>query len=341
MPTPYRHTSPVPRKSATGLVAAVYEQMASDFLLADGPLMSLSSAPDILAATWALTRESEIAGPAPRGNTELVAVAVSRVNRCSYCIDAHTALAHATGEHDLAEAVRGGETPADPRIASLVAWAGSTGSIDAIPVSSLPFPVSEHVAYLGAALVTHVINRVVQSLLHDRLLPGRLGSSATVRRLAGRAFARTVRHDVEPGRSLDLLPRTDICTLPAWAGETPVGAAWSALRLAAGRAGSLLGPDARERVRDVIAAWDGSRPDPALLDSMLVGLPDRDIPGVRLALRAALDPGAISDDMVADWRRVHPSDGDLVRVVVFGAMLAVEQIARWTTTDNEFAMTGD
>jgi len=45
--------------------------------------------------------------------------------------------------------------------------------------------------------------------------------------------------------------------------------------------------------------------------------------------------------MVADWRRVHPSDGDLVRVVVFGAMLAVEQIARWTTTDNEFAMTGD
>src|SRR5690606_6137337 len=99
--------------------------------------------------------------------------------------------------------------------------------------------------------------------------------------------------DVDPGRSLELLPMTDISTLPAWADLSPVGAAWTAPRLAASRSISLLAPDARERVRDVFAARHDNRPDPAKLVSMLVELPYRGIPGVRLALRAALDPGAI------------------------------------------------
>ena len=341
MPGPYRYASPVPKKTATGVVAAVYEQMASDFILGDGPLMSLSPAPEILAATWALTRESEIAGTAPRVNRELIAVAVSRTNRCEYCIDAHTALAHATGEHDLAETVRSGSVPSDPQIARLVAWAERTGYPDTTTAASLPFGEQARAEYLGTALVTHFINRMVQSLLHDRLLPGRLGSSAMVRRLAGRAFARTVRGTVEPGRSLALLPNTDVCGSPAWAGASPVGAAWSALRNAANRAGALLEPDARMRLRNVVAAWDGAPPDRDAVESALEGLPLSGQPGARLALLAAISPRAITDDDVAAWRRTQPGDANLIRVLAFGAMAAVERIESWAAPDNDFAMTGD
>lgn len=338
---PYRYASPVPKKSATGLVAAVYAQMARDFLLGDGPLMSLSPAPEILAAAWSLTREAEIAGTAPRVNKELVTVAVSRINHCDYCIDAHTALAHATGEHDLAETVRSGETPNDPDIARLVAWAERTGSPDADSLDTLPFSESERTEYLGSALVTHFINRMVQALLHDRLLPGRLGSSTMVRRLAGRAFARVVRDGKQEGLSLSLLPKTDICTPPDWAGTSPIGAAWSGLRQSMNRAGALLGPDARMRVRDATARWDGVPLSRIDADALLDGMGARDRAGARLALLAAMAPKTITDDDVATWKQTHPDDADLVRVLAFGAMTAVERIESWTSTDNTLAMTGD
>ena len=92
MPTPYRYTAPVPRQEATGLVAATYAQIAAEFILTDGPLMSLSPAPELLAATWALMREAQIAGDVPRRDREIVATAVSVANSCRFCIDAHTAL---------------------------------------------------------------------------------------------------------------------------------------------------------------------------------------------------------------------------------------------------------
>lgn len=338
---PYRYASPVARKSATGLVAAVYEQMATDFLLGDGPLMSLSPAPEILAAAWALTRETEIVGTAPRVNKELVAVAVSRINNCDYCIDAHTALAHATGVHDLAETVRSGKTPDDPEIARLVEWAEHTGSPDAASLDSLPFSESERAEYLGVALVTHFINRMVQALLHDRLLPGRLGSSAMVRRLAGRAFARAVREGRQEGLSLVLLPGTDICTPPGWAGTSSIGAAWSGLRQAANRAGALLGSGARLRVRDAAASWDGAPLSRTDAEALLDGVGEHDRAGVRLAILAALAPRTITDDDVAAWRRSHPDDAALVRVLAFGAMTAVERIESWVSSDNTLAMTGD
>jgi AhpD family alkylhydroperoxidase len=103
MPTPFRYVSPVPTKRATGQVAGVYAQLAADFGLARMPLfMTLSPAPGVLAATWALLRESLLAGHAPRTGKEVVATAVSLANRCPFCVDAHTVLLHATGAHRLA-----------------------------------------------------------------------------------------------------------------------------------------------------------------------------------------------------------------------------------------------
>jgi AhpD family alkylhydroperoxidase len=330
MPNPYRYTSPVPRKAAAGLVAAVYAQIGEDFILADGPLMSLSPAPELLAATWALLREAQVVGDAPRVDKEMVAAAVSAANHCQFCVDAHTALIHAGGDHRLAEEIWSGQEPADPDQAQLVAWAKATGSAERAASTPWPFPSDHAAEYLGTALVSHVINRMVASLLHDTLLPGRLGESSLVRRIAGRTLGRTMRLHPRPGLSLPLLGNVPL-ERPDWAGETPIGQAYAALRAVASAGGDLLSVPAREIVRDSVAAWDGSNlaRRPGWLEERLTSAPPSDRHGVDLALLAALAPHRVGDSDVAAWRASHPADADLIRVVAFGAMTAVDRIQEW------------
>jgi AhpD family alkylhydroperoxidase len=332
MPTPYRYTTPVPKTAATGQVADVYAQIAAEFILTDGPLMSLSPAPDLLAVTWALLREAQLAGRAPRVNKEAVATAVSAVNRCQFCVDAHTALVHAAGEHQLAEALWHGERPSDPDMAALVAWARATIDPTAAALPA-PFPDELTAEYLGTTLVTHFINHVVSAMLHESLLPGGLGRSRLVRRVAGKALGRAVQRQVHPGGSLPLLATMPIASEPPWAEGTPIGIAFAALSAVAGAGGSQLSTAARQRVQRTIAGWDGATS--ALtwgqLEQTLGDLSGADRAGARIALLAALAPHEITDADVAAWRVMHPSDASLVRLVAFGAMAAIERIEERTT----------
>jgi AhpD family alkylhydroperoxidase len=324
LPSPYRYTSPVPKKGATGQVAAIYAQIAAEFILADGPLMSLSPAPDLLAATWALLREAQVAGAAPRVTKEVVAAAVSAANHCQFCVDAHTTLIHASGEHQLAEAIWRGQTPADPAMARLVTWSKATATSD----GEIAPPVADELApeYLGTAMVTHFINRMVSSLLNETLLPGRLQESTLVRRIAGRTFGRTVHLRPRAGESLPLLGDIPGCA-PDWAGATPIGAAYAALRAAANAGAALLSVPAQGLVLATVAAWDPGQP--LLGDqwrALQAALPATDRSGAKLALLAALAPHSVTDVDVVDWRERHPADADLVRLIAFGAFTAVERI---------------
>ena len=331
MPTPYRYTTPVSRKSATGIVAAVYQQIAADFILANGPLMSLSPTPDLLAATWSLLREAQLAGRAPRVTKEAVGTAVSMANRCQFCVDAHTALLHAAGEHALAEALWRGNDPADPELAALVAWAAATARHDAIDRVAAPFPPELTGEYVGAVLVTHFINRMVSSLLNENLLPGRIGDLALVRRIAGGALSRAVRRQPRDGESLPLLGEVT-APVPVWAGDSPIATAYAALRTAAATGEAQLGSAAKDIVLSTIAGWDGVRAQFAEggLEAALARIPSGDWPGARLALLAAIAPHHISDADVAAWRAIEASDAALIRLVAFGAMAAVERIEAWT-----------
>ncbi|MFD0350047.1 carboxymuconolactone decarboxylase family protein [Kitasatospora aburaviensis] len=98
----------------------------------------------MLAATWALLREAEIVGTAPRAEKEAVASAVSLANRCPFCTEAHALLAHGAGDHRLAEDARAGRTPADRRDATLLEWAAATRSPAAPRWRRRPSPPTRH-----------------------------------------------------------------------------------------------------------------------------------------------------------------------------------------------------
>ncbi|WP_440104472.1 carboxymuconolactone decarboxylase family protein [Streptosporangium sp. H16] len=332
MANTFRYVTPVTPEAATGRIADVYGQAATDFGLARMPvLMTLSPAPDLLTATWALLRESLVAGPASRTGREVVALGVSVANRCPYCVAAHTTLLHATGDHELAEVIARSGTPADPGHAALLGWATATrtaGTAGTARPPVAPFPAEHTAEYVGTALTFHFVNRIASALLTDSMLPGRLQDSRLVRSLGGRVLARTVRRRRPAGESLPLLAGPVTTPEPAWAAGTPVGTAFAALREAAGAGRALLGERARAAVLETVGGWDGEHPamGGGWLDGPLADLPGADRPGARLALLAALAPYRVTDADVAAWRAGHPDDADLVRLLAYGAITAVEGV---------------
>ena len=320
----FRFVTPVPRRKARGLVAAVYTQSARELGAAFGP--HLSPAPDLHAAAWAALRESQLAGRAPRALKEAAAAAVAVANACPFCVDAHTAMVHAAGAHRLADAVARGETPPDPRDAALVAWAAATRTPGAIAGQAPPQPAAE---YLGTVLVNHFINRMTDALRPGPLLPANRLLSGPARRLAGLLLARRVRRDHRPGESLPLLDGLPADASPAWAGDGPLGTAYATFRRAAGAGAALL--DDPSIVHSVLSWWDGAHPALSggwIPEAVAAALP-ADRPAVRLALLAAAAPYRITEGDVVAWRTAGPGvrgDAELVRLLAFGAIAAVDRI---------------
>ncbi|GGJ54892.1 carboxymuconolactone decarboxylase family protein [Streptomyces brasiliensis] len=316
----FRFTDPPSPGAATGRVAEVYEQLRRDFGLERPPtFVVLSSAPELLVAGWALLRESLIAGPGSRTGKELAALGVSLANRCPFCVDAHTMLLHATGDHALAERLARGERPENTEHARVLDW-GQRTRVPGTELEPFPFPREHAPAYLGTALAFHFINRIVSALLTENLLPAGAQRLRPVRSIAGRALARTVRRTAAPGAALTLLDER--APGPDWATGTDVGPAYAALRTAALAGAALLDADDQALVRATLRTWDGSHP--SLTGSCL---PDRATrPGARLALLAALAPYRITDEDVTAWRRPEHQDHCLVHLVAYGAFAAVDRI---------------
>lgn len=323
----YRFFTPAKALAATGLTAEVYRQLRDEFLGPVPTFQALSAVPEVLAATWALMREALLAGDASRVDRELVASAVSRANRCRFCVDAHVMLLHALSEHELAEVIARGGTPPEPRHAELAGWAEASRSPKAAAWTS---PYGPEVT--GTLLAFHFINRIVSALLDPDLLPGGLQRSQAVRSVGGRLYARTARERKESGRSLSLLDAGSTAP-PAWAGDSPVGVAYASLRNAALQGGDLLGDVARQTVTATVRWEDGkfpARPADWAVD-LVRDVPGTDRIGTRIALLAAFAPSAISAGDVALWRLSHPADADLVRLVAYGAITATDHVARALT----------
>ncbi|MFF3258108.1 carboxymuconolactone decarboxylase family protein [Streptomyces sp. NPDC002932] len=321
MTGPFRYTSPAPPESATGVVADVYAQMAKDFgIERAATFVVLSASPPLLTGAWAVLRESLLAGRVSRTDKEVVAAGVSLANRCPFCVDAHTVLLHATGDHRLAETIARDEQPKDPAHRQLLSWGKDMSTPQ-------PFPSADAPEHIGTALSFHFINRVVSSLLTESMLPFGLQRLRAVRSAAGRTLARTVRRELATGLSLPLLETEG--EPPSWAAGTAIGTAFGALRTAAELGAGLLSEEDAAFVRESVAAWDGVSP----LPPHGAVLPDRaERPGARLALLAARAPYRITDEDVAAWLVPPFTDHCLVHLIAFGAIRAVGRVEATLTT---------
>ncbi len=325
-----RHLAPFPPPSAA--TAAVYRLIRREFGLLAEPFTLHTPSPALLAGFWIVCRETTLVGDVPRAHKEAVATAVSAANRCPYCVDAHVMMLHAAGAHATAAALGGDVVPAEPAVAALVAWAGATGRPATAPPPVRSADVPELV---GTAVAFHYVNRMVTVLLAESPFPlrGRRARTA-LRRVMGRVVAGAVRRAKAPGASLELLPDAPLPADLSWAAGRPaVAAAFARFAAAVDEAGTFaLSPDARARVAEHVAAWQGGDPGlgRAWLDAARDGAPAPVADEAELALCTALAPWRVDDAMVARYRRHRPGDdAALLGALAWGAFAAARRIGGW------------
>src|SRR5262249_32328605 len=121
--------------------SAVRRQIIDDFGILAPPFSLHLPVPDLLCAFWAMFRETVLGPRVDRAAKEAVAAAVSAINACPYCVDAHTTMLDAAGRRGAAEAIAAGrfDDIADPDLRSVAAWARATRTPDATILQRPPF----------------------------------------------------------------------------------------------------------------------------------------------------------------------------------------------------------
>lgn len=309
-----RHVAVVPRRRARGVVAEVYRQVERDFSMLAPPVALHSASPSVLAAAWAVLRESLLAeGVASRADKEAVATGVSLANSCPYCADVHGMTLAAI-------------SPASSS-SSLEGWARAS-------VGAPPCPVAEAPELIGVAVAFQYYNRMVNLFLRESPFPSHVPESAKPR--ARRVLGGVLRPSgVGPvaGESLGLLPAAPLLEELSWARGNSVVAAAFARGYAAVEAAGERSVPARVRalVLERLASWDGGAPgiSRAWVSDAVSGLPAEERAAGRLALVIALASYQVDEELVSGFRSGAAGDDTLVEFAAWVSMAAARRVSSW------------
>jgi AhpD family alkylhydroperoxidase len=294
--------------------------------------------PDLLAGLWCSFRECLVAGVARREVKEAVAVGVSRLNECPYCIDAHAVLLRAARAHDAAALIQEGKEGeiGERGLRSAAIWAKATLSPGDAILEVPPFSSLEAPEIIGTAVWIHYINRMSKIFLGSNLIPVRsnaVGLRALAERAGGLFFARFTRRPRRPGDSLHILQAAPLPRDLGWASSSPaISCAFAAFAGAAEAAGSLaLESEVRECVRCAVERWQGEAPglDRSWAETAAAPVPKNQRPAARLALFAALSPGLANRDVVGEFQSLYPGDEKLLGAAAWSSFTAARRIGSW------------
>lgn len=316
------------------LVAEVYRQVRRDFGALVEPITVHAPVPTLLAATWCVNRETLLVGRVRRELKEAVATVVSQLNRCPYCVDAHTIMLHASSQHSTALFLGRGDRRGldDPELEAVVAWAASTRSPGAAVLTSPPFSRADAPELIGTAIAFHYINRIVTILLGASPVSGPGWMRDLTKRTAGLWFSRAVRRHKNPGEALTLLPDAPVPVDLGWAAASPlVTGAFARFFWAVTEAGEeALDADTRRCVLERIEAWRGEHVglDQAWVDDAVRPLRPQARPLARLSLLTALAPHQINKEMV-EAMRSDLGDRRPISIFAWSSFAAAQRIATW------------
>lgn len=330
-----KHVKPIPRASATGPLKEIYYQISRDFGLLAEPFTLHSPVPELLAAVWAVCRESHITGIVPRQMKEAVAITTSKLNRCPWCVDAHTIMLDAT-HHGLKLAIEASDFTGvnDERITKIIQWAAATRSPGAQILRDPPFSQREAPEIIGTALFYHYMNRMVNALLNESPLgatPALL--RGVVKRISSYVFRPSILLSKTPGESLKFLQKAELPADLKWAERNEYIACAFANLASSVEDGmsSVLSEKALGYARQYIEGWDGGDPDLSRnwVERATETVDDKDRPAMRLALLTALAPYQVDDVIINHYLSTNPEPVRLLKLLAWASFTAARRIGTW------------
>ena len=323
-----RYIKPLGSLAGNSLSEQVLSQVRKEFGAEVEPLILHRPVPELLAGAWMACRETLLAGEGGRDAKELVARAVSTINRCPYCVDAHSIMLMEASGHDYKEAL------VDKDLASIAAWASATLTPDSPVLHSRPFPDAEAPAFIGTALFFHYINRMVTILLGSSPLPFSSGIAKQVSmRLGAWFFGGAIRIEKTPGASLDLLPDAILPDDLSWAkASLPIAGAFARFAEAVEHAGlRSLSVEVRVAVSKSARNWNGSNPtmNDGWYEDDIAHLQGTEKIAGRLAFLTAFTPHKVDEKSVRAFSEHFPGDDILISALAWSSFTAARRIGSW------------
>lgn len=335
MAEPYKYIQPIAQANAQGLVADVYAQSREDMGILGPPHMIHSPIPELLAGEWSIFRESLIAGHVARATKEAVASTIAALNDCPFCVDAHTIVLHAAGEHRSVKAIvnRRDDPQLEPELRAIIQWATSTLDPDAAIVRDPPFAPSDAAELIGAAVTFHYLTRMVNALLPREAVPGPRWLKPLTKRLFGRMYTDFAQHRYAEGASLHFLPEASLPADLNWAAPSAsVAGAFARFAAAVDTAGtSVLTPEVRACVQTQIDAWRGEHKgiSRCWVDDVIRDLDEAAQAAAQLCLLIAITPFQIEASAIESFRAYHAGDTTLVGALAWASFAAARKIGSW------------
>jgi AhpD family alkylhydroperoxidase len=334
-----KNITPVSPASADGLVAEVYAQIKRDFGAIVEPFSLHSPSPKLLAGVWTACRETELIGIVPRNMKEIIAAAVSTTNQCPYCVDAHTIMLDAVGEHKASSALSSRTISgiSDPKLRDISEWALSTRSPNATIIHSPPFSQEEAPEIIGMAVLYHYINKMVSFFLTETPLPSNRGwLKGTLKRMAGWYFSFSANRPKVQGESLRLLPDSELPSDLIWAQDSQwVAQAFARFAAVIDEIGEeILSKAVRHCVQSYVEAWDGESPGISRqwVEQAIQNLDDKSKVVGRLVLTIAIAPYQVDDEMIEHFRVDYPKEETLLGALAWGSFTVARRIGTWLYT---------
>ncbi len=323
-----RHIKSFRPVAAGNLSEKVLAQVRKEFGAEVEPLTLHRPVPELLAGAWMACRETLLAGKGDRDAKELVATAVSTINRCPYCIDAHSIMLMETSGHDYTDAL------ADPKLNAIASWASSTLTPGSAILHSPPFSDAEAPAFIGTAVFFHYINRMVTVLLGNSPLPFSSGLPKKVSlHLAAWFFGSAIRLPKAQGASLDLLTEVTLPDDLSWAkASLPIAGAFARFARAVEDAGvRSLSEEVRTPVRRAVERWNGSSFDvhAGWFEEEISALEGKEKAAGRLAFLTAFAPYRVDDSTVHAFAEHFPGDDILISALAWSSFTAARRVGSW------------
>jgi AhpD family alkylhydroperoxidase len=333
-----KYIDPVPPAKAHGLVAEVYNQMRLEFQLVP-PVTLHAPNPELLAGVWGILRETIVAGPVDRTLREVVCEAVSEINQCSFCVDAHSALLTGAAHKHTADAIHANRPDliGDPGIRSVARWALANREPGHEVLRNPPFPAESAPELIGSAVCFHYIDRMVSVFLAESPVPlptWLRWLRGTVIRVAGSTVGKRIMGVAVPsGGAVGSLPDAQPSGEFFWAEPKPaVAAAIGRLEAVIEKQGKEALPEAvRNVVTQRVANWNGEQPSisRSWVETAVSSLDEPDQPAGRLTLLVALAPYQVDETIIRAFRDRHPSDETLLAATAWASFTATRRVAGW------------
>ena len=306
----------------------VLSQVRREFGAEVEPFALHRPVPELLAGAWMACRETLLAGDGGRDAKELVAAAVSTINRCPFCVDAHSIMLLESSGYDYPEAL------ADTYLGRIAEWASSTLKPGSAILHSPPFSDTEAPAFIGTAVFFHYINRMVTILLGTSPLPFSSGIPKQVSmRMAAWFFGGAIRLRKPQGTSLELLQEAPLPDDLSWAkASLPIVGAFARFTNAIEHAGvGSLPEDVRAAVSKSALNWDGSSPamNDGWYEDDIAHLQGADKAAGRLAFLTAFAPYKVDEAVVRAFSEHFPGDDILISALAWSSFTAARRIGSW------------